>query len=646
MKSRILFVFAGCCFLWSVLLLRAAYLQIVPNEKLSRLYSRQFNTVVELNPRRGIIYDRNGVELAASVAAHSLYADPHLVKNPLYVSKHLAKKLKISQEKLFQKLKDPNRRFVWLGRRLDRKTREEIEKLNLSGISFVEESRRIFPNEQLLSHVLGFVGGEGQGLEGIEAKFEDSLHGFKRRVSLNKDALGRPLIVNGRVFRESSDGSDLTLTIDSELQYALEQELEDSLRVQRAKGAVGIILDAKTSEILAMATAPHFNPNEPLSYPAEIRRNRAVTDPIEPASTMKTFTVAAGLKIGAAAPNTKYFCENGEFKIGGRVIREADKKHRFEWLTLSEILAYSSNVGSSKIALNLGDAALYKTLKEFGFGEKTGIEILGESKGILPPLPWRDHLIANISFGHGIAATPLQIANAYAAIANGGQLNRPFIVKKIRNKESGEIEEFESTPVRKVLTEKEAATLRLMLIGATAEGATGFKARIRGFPVAGKTGTSQKIDIDGKYSHTNYLSSFVGLVPANDPKYVIYVAIDEPQEAYYGSEVAAPIFGKLAALSVRRAGLQPTLISQENVLKKVASTDRAQSLVREYSAMEDVQQSVIPSVDGLTLREALKLLKSHGIDVEFNGKGRVAQMNPPAGFPLSKSQKVFLTLKE
>ncbi len=628
------------------MILRAAYLQIMPNEKLARLHSRQFNTVVELTPRRGIIYDRNGVELAASVAAHSLYADPQLVKTPRYVANRLARILRTSPDRLYQKLKDPSRRFVWVARRLDRKVRAEVEKLGLSGISFVEESRRIFPNEQLLSHVLGFVGGEGQGLEGIEAKFEDSLHGFKRRVSLNRDALGRPLIVNGRVFRESFDGADLTLTIDSELQYALEQQLEETLRAQRAKGAVGIILDAKTSEILAMATAPHFNPNEPLSYPSDVRRNRAVTDPFEPGSTMKTFTIAAGLREGLAAPNTKYYCEKGEFKVGDRVIREADKKHQFEWLSVSEILALSSNVGSSKVALNLGDKALDKTLRDFGFGEKTGIEILGESKGILQPLPWRDHLLANISFGHGIAATPLQIANAYAAIANGGTLNRPYIVKSVRSKESGEVDEYEPTVVRKVLSEKDAATLRLMLIGVTGEGATGYKARIRGFPVAGKTGTAQKLAPNGVYSRSSYLSSFVGLVPANDPKYVIYVAVDEPQESYYGSDVAAPVFAQIASLSVRRAGLQPTLISQDNVLRKTSSTAVAQNLIREYSATADVAQSVIPSVDGLTLREALKLLKSNGIRVEFAGRGRVSKMQPPAGFPLSQSQKVYLTLKE
>lgn len=634
------------CFLWSVLILRSAYLQIMPNEKLSRLHSRQFNTVVELTPRRGIIYDRNGVELAASVAAHSLYADPSLVKTPKYVARRLATKLNIPSNKLYEKLKDPSRRFVWLARRLDRRQRAEIEKLDLAGLSFVEESRRIFPNEKLLSHVLGFVGGEGQGLEGIEAKFEDSLHGFKRRVAMNRDALGRPLLVNGRLFRESSDGADLTLTIDSELQYALEQELDEVLKEQSAKGAMGIILDAKTSEILAMATAPQFNPNIPMSYPQEVRRNRAVTDPFEPGSTMKTFTIAAALAEGSAAPNTKIYCEKGEMKVGDRTIREADKKHKFEWLSISEILAYSSNVGSSKIALNLGDKRVYQTLRDFGFGEKTGIEILGESKGILPAPPWRDHLLANISFGHGVAATPLQIANAYAAIGNGGILNRPFIVKNIRNKESGEVEEFEASALRRVLSEKDAATLRLMLMGVTGEGATGFKARIRGFPVGGKTGTAQKLDVDGTYSRKNYLSSFVGFVPATDPKYVIFVSIDEPQESYYGSEVAAPVFGKLAALSARRAGLQPTLISQDNVLKRAPATVNTNTVIREFTASEDVQQSVIPSVEGLTLREALRLLRTNGIDVEFEGKGRVAKMDPPPGFPLSKSQKVRLTLKE
>lgn len=638
MKSRFIFLFLSVSLLWILLILRAAYLQILPNQKLSKLQNRQFNTVVELNPRRGVIYDRNGVELAASVAAYSLYADPSILKAPKTTSRQLARLLRMNPSRLFKKLKDSDRKFVWIARRLNRRTKEKVEKLKIQGLAFVEESRRIFPHEKLLGQVLGFVGGEGQGLGGLEWKFDHLLHGVLKKVSLRRDAFGRPLLMNGRIFSESTDGADITLTIDSSLQYALEQELYSTVEKYQAKSAVGLILDANTSEILAMANVPTFNPNRPLRVQQEIRRNRAVTDPIEPGSTMKAFTIASGLRAGLIAPNTRFYCEDGEFKIGNRTIREADKKHKWEWLTVSEILAYSSNIGSSKIALKLGDERIEEGLRDFGFGDKISEDLPGESRGVVPTLPWREHLLANISFGHGLSATPLQVANAYAAIANGGVLHRPFIVKSIRNKETGDLEVFEEQSVHRVLSEKDAATMRLLLMGVTNEGGTGVNARIKGFSVAGKTGTAQKVNEEGRYSRTKFVSSFAGFVPANDPKYVIYIVVDEPKENYYGSEVAAPAFAKLAQISTRRAGLQPTLITQDDVLKSENQQRhmRTHQIARKVSVELDMKSSTVPDLRGLSLREALQLLKPFDLDISVHGHGRISRTEPMAGTSLEK----------
>ncbi|MGE3973008.1 MAG: penicillin-binding protein [Bdellovibrionales bacterium] len=647
MKSRLVVVFFICSVMWCGLVFRAAFLQILPNARLEKLHSKQFNTVVALTPRRGLILDRNGVELAASVAAYSLYADPSLVDSPRKTAFKLAPLIGESPDRLYKKMKDRDRRFTWLARRLDLRAKEKIDKLKLRGVEFVEESRRIFPNEYMLSQVLGFVGNEGQGLEGLEARFEDTLQGKKKKISMSRDARGRPLIVNGRVFSEAVDGSDIQLTIDSTLQYALEQELDAAAKAQDAISAVGVVLDAQTSEILAMASLPTFNPNQPLKFVGDHRRNRSITDPIEPGSTIKTFTIAGILKAGLAAPNTKFDCENGSFKIGKRKIGEAHRDQHWGMLTVSEILALSSNIGSAKIGFQMGAPYLEQTLREFGFGEKTGIELTGESRGLIPPLPWNDHLLANISFGHGISTTPLQLANAYAAVANGGVLNRPFLVKEIRNKETGEVEFFEPKKIRKVLEEKDAASLRYMLMGVTSEGATGIKARVKGFPVAGKTGTSQKLKEDGTYSHQSFISSFAGFIPANDPKYVIYIAVDDPKVSYYGSELAAPIFSKIASIAVRRGGLSPTLISQENVLRSGGfTTANNNKIARHVAAQVDAEGAVMPSLKGLTLREALSLLQPHGIQVKISGHGRVASMWPEAGQPFTESRKVHLFLED
>lgn len=372
MKTRLIVTFFCVFAMLAGLLIRAAYLQILPNEKLAQLQTRQFKGVIELQPRRGAILDRSQMELASSVTAYSLYADPQLIDSPKKVSRRLAARLGTTINHMYDKLKDPKRRFVWIQRRMDEKVKEEIASWQIPGLAFVEEAKRIYPYERFLAPVIGFVGGEGQGLEGIEARFNSELHGETKKVSIRRDARGRPLVVNGQLFSEAPDGMDITLTIDTDLQYALENELAGALRKHRAQSAVGVVLDVKTSEILAMSSVPSFDPNLPRSADPEDIRNRTVTDPFEPGSTMKTFTLAAALEGGEFAPNSKIYCEKGTFKIGKRTIRESDTKHKWEWLTINEILAVSSNVGTSKVALSLGSQKLESTLRAFGFGEKIG----------------------------------------------------------------------------------------------------------------------------------------------------------------------------------------------------------------------------------------------------------------------------------
>lgn len=661
---------------------RAAYLQILPNDRLESLRKRQFETVVTLRSRRGDVLDRNGQELAISTTSHSLFADPKMLEDPRRAARVLSKELNAPYKPLYDKLKQRKKRFVWLQRHLDRPIRDAIEAKKIKGLGFIEESKRTYPNETLLSHVLGFVGAEGGGLEGLEARYNDELAANKRNVAVQRDARGRPLVVGGRIFSEAPDGSDVHLTIDRDLQYVLEQELRAAVTAHEADAATGIVLDAQTSEILAMANAPTFNPNRPADFVADRRRNRALTDTFEPGSTMKTFVVGAALAKGIVEPNTKFDCENGSMKIGRRTIREADSQHRWRMLTVTEILAKSSNIGTAKIAFQLGAEELRTALGNFGFGERAGVDLPGEAKGTLLPMPWREHLLSNVSFGHGMTATPLQIANAYAAVANGGWLKRPYIVRKVHDYDTGETVEVGPKTIRRVLMPEVAAKLRLILASATGPDGTGGNARVVGFPVAGKTGTAQKVSSVGRgYLRGAYISSFAGFFPANDPRFVIYIAVDNPRKGYYGSQVAAPVFAKVATFAARHAGLSPVLITENDILRRSSETRLAAKDAAEKSSRTSGQKEsagswvmdlqggdaiaagvrpstvvssgssvatgprVVPELKGLTLREAIRRINGASVGLRVRGRGVVKHVYPPAGTEIASRTALTLYLE-
>lgn len=659
MRSRIVIILISVTLLWGMVIGRAAYLQLVPDQRLANLEKRQFETAITLSARRGDVLDRNGRELAASIAAYSLFADPKLIENPRVVAARLALELKQSQRAIEEKLRGPKRRFVWLARGLDRDKFDAIDawlkRERIRGIGSVTESRRLYPNEKLLSQVLGVVGREERGLEGLELQYDRDLRGESRIVNMRRDARGRPLVVAGQMFNQAPEGNDIELTIDRELQFVLEQELSNVVEAQRADSAVGVVLDAQTSEVLAMASAPLYDINlASESLPAH-KRNRAVTDPFEPGSTMKTFVIAGALDKKQLEPNSKINCEGGTMRIGKRIIREADAHHKFNTLSVSEVLAYSSNVGASKIALKLGSAQVSETLNAFGFGQKTGIDLPGESRGITQPTPWRDHLLANISFGHGIATTALQVANAYAVIANGGWLKQPFIVKRFRDRETGDVKEIKPKTLRRVISDNTVAKMRMILAGVTTGDGTGINARVPGFPVAGKTGTAQKAELNGRgYGDGAYVSSFAGFIPANDPKYVIYIAVDHPRKEYYGAAVAAPVFANVAGFAVRRAGLAPVLITQNDVvstssainpLSRAGVAQRFQSSTEASRSSPRIQldeekkafnekfasSSPVPELAGLALRDVISRVSGSGVRIQVHGDGFVVHTDPAVG---------------
>lgn len=650
MKTRILIVFLGMMLLGSAILLRAAWLQFLPNEKLKTLKNRQFQTVVTLPSRRGPVVDKDGRDLAMSVAAFSLYADPKIIPNKKQIARKLSKELGLSTESIFSKIKDSNRRFSWIQRRITREKMENIKAWKVRGLSFVEEWTRVYPNENLMSQVLGFIGSEGQGLEGLELQLEDTLKGNQKKVLVKRDARGRPLVSEGLLFTENPEGHEVQLTVDSELQYQLEAELAKTVQEFDAVGAVGVILDAKTSAIRALASAPTYDANKASNTGAELRRNRNVTDFFEPGSVIKPFVVAKGMKDKLLQPNSKFFCEWGQWKVTDRIIRESDSNHKFGSITVSEIMAYSSNIGTAKIALQMGAEKVREGLQEFGFGSRTGVDLPGEVRGILHPLPWNPHLTATNSFGQGMAATTLQVAAAYAALANGGVMKKPYIVQQIRNTENGEIEEIDHGDGKRVLSEAQAESMRMLLTAVTQKGATGYNARVSGFQVAGKTGTAQKALSNGRgYKSGGYISSFAGMIPAHKPEYVIYVAVDEPKKNYYASVVAAPLFSRIASFAVRKSGLAPTLIGAENYISKPIAKVSAPSDLISSEILTESQAAapkVIPDLKDLTLRQVIRRIQGQEVKLKTIGSGKVIDTWPKAGSEITPDGTLTLFMQE
>lgn len=680
MKSRIVLLFVAFGMVWSFLVLRGARLQFLPHEQLESRYDRLFQTTIKLEPRRGTIFDRKGRELAVSIPVKSLFADPSQVTEPRRAARELGKLLKQNPKALEKRLRDSRRRFMWIERKLDSEVAARIEKLNLKGLSFIEESQRIYPNEKMLAPVLGVTGSEGQGLEGLELSLNPILSGESRKVVVRRDARGRPLTVDGKMFIQTPEGNEVFLTIDSEIQHELEKELENVTSEFQADQAFGVILDPHTGEVVALGMTPGFDANRALSMNSVRRRNRSVTDTFEPGSTIKALAIAGALEEGLIQPNTRIDTENGRMKVGDRWIREADEKHKWKDLTVSEVLAYSSNVGTTKIALKLGDQKLREYLEKFGFGQKSGVELPGEARGSLLPLPWRDHLLSNISFGQGMAATPLQVAAAYAVMANGGVWREPTLIRGQREPGTEDVSPLclkgDTSKVycnrqntRQVIKPETSQALRLLLAGVTSEGGTGMNARVEGFPVAGKTGTAQKVATGSRgYMTGAYISSFAGFIPANDPKYVIYIVVDHPKHrSYYGSQVAAPVFSRMATFISRLEGWAPVLMHEKNMIRQsraaLARESRrspANDPLSGYRShrkfieadskflthrIAESGQNHVPDFQNLTVREVMETLRGQDVELRVQGSGVVHQTWPKHGETWQNKRRLILQLK-
>lgn len=643
MRYRLRWIIVLFAVMYLGFFIRLVQIQILPHAKLQQFKDRQYTSLITLQPQRGDILDRNGSELASSLKVYSLFADPSLIQNPRKTASALSEKLKIDYQKVYHKLIKKKTHFVWIERKLDLKTKKDIMSWKNPGLGFIEESQRVYPKKHLFSQVLGLVGSDGKGLEGIEGYYDHILAGqpFKARVS--RDAKGRPLLGENSFFLERPRGQSIKLTVDHELQHKLTEELKYVAKQFDVDTAIGVILDVHTSQILAMGNSPFVDVNFAKDALPLFRKNKAITDAYEPGSTLKTFTIATALHKGIVAPHTSYYCEKGVFRIGGQVISEASRKHQFEWLTVSDILAKSSNICASKIAFDVKAQSLREFLSYMGFGKKTGVDFWGENRGILPPTPWTKLRLSNVAFGHGMSATPLQIANAYAAIANGGVLHKPYFLKSIINDMTGQEVYQKPERIRRVMSQRLAKQMQMILMSVTSDGGTGQKARVLGYPVAGKTGTAQKVNPKSKgYIPGAYIASFVGFVPANNPQFVILIAVDYPKKkSYYGSEVAAPVFSRLSAFVLRDHGITPTLMEDEQLFASVETAENP-SLI---PSMQKLQLTRVPNMKGLTLKEVMQ--KFHGLEIDLTliGRGQVLFTKPKGGQQMPKDKKVYLFLE-
>lgn len=537
------------CLFGVALFAKLFYLQIVQHEELLSRSEKQYLQTVKVLYGRGKILDRNLNELAANIEVESVYVNPRNIVNKEYTARMLASLLALDGEKTFRKISS-KKQFIWIKRKCDLNETAELRHLDLPGVGFITEHKRFYPKRGLASATIGFVGLDNQGLAGIEHAYDSILKGTTFLKVIERDARGKHLGVLSKRPALSRQSSDVALTLDESIQYIAEFHLEAQVKKYNAKGGMVVVMAPDTGEIYAMAAVPRYNPNNYAAFPARLWKNPIISSSFEPGSTFKPIVAAAAIEGGLARPDDLFFCENGSYYVGGTRIGEASN-HKFGWLSLSDIIVKSSNIGAVKVAEKLGPERLYKQVRKFGFGEKAGIGLPGENAGKLRGLThWSKRSLASISFGHEIGATPIQMVAAFAVIANGGNLVRPSIVKAVM-KNGRIVQSRESQPVRRVISAYTSRQVVEMLKNVVKKG-TASQAAVAGFEVAGKTGTAQKIDPKTRaYSKTAYLSSFIGFVPADAPKLVILVMIDEPESVYWGGKVAAPVFRKIAKQTLR-----------------------------------------------------------------------------------------------
>jgi cell division protein FtsI (penicillin-binding protein 3) len=624
---------------------RLVHVTTVQHRQLAQQASGQHQKKLTLLTRRGAIVDHQGEPLALSVPAESLFVHPK--KLPEEVAKKAsaiatALHVPVAEIQATLRSQDP---FLWLKRRATPQEAGHVRALGIPGIESIETERRFYPQGTLAAPVLGFVDVDARGLAGIEQAYDLHLGEEPTKVIGEKDGFGRTLFVHEGAA--PPEPLNVRLTLDVGLQYLAEQELGQAVKATGANGGVVVMLDPQTFAVLALAQVPTFNPNTPAQVRPDARRNRAISDPYEPGSTLKSLLVAAALDTKRVHPGEKIFCEYGKYPVGKFIIND---HHPYGSLSFTEVLQHSSNIGMAKVGERLGKETYAAYLRAFGLGRATKVGLPGESVGLLPsPDAWSRIDLVTASFGQGLAITPLQLACAYAAIANDGVLMQPYIVREVLNADGKVVEAHGPRRLWQAVRSDTAHRVLAMMEKVVAKEGTGWRAQIAGFRVAGKTGTSQKVDPRGGYSPHARVASFVGIVPADRPRLVVLVAIDEPKTSVYGSEVAAPVFKAIAQQALMYLGVtgdRPQLAGSTPITSRSAKKENIADQLR-------LQRIAAPSTGepgregtdtvvaganflGMSLREAVVTAQRNGWQITTRGSGYVVKqtVTQPAGKPV------------
>lgn len=690
-NTAIIFVFLLFIFGFIIIIIQLFNLQIIQYNFFKSKAQKMHLTTIDQQVGRGNIYDRNGQKIAFNIRTASICACPRKIKDKISVASFLSEKLNMDKKEILNKLKS-RRGFVYIKRKVDINIADEIIRKEIKGIFTQYEEKRFYPLKEIGAHIIGFTDIDNKGLEGIELKYDKYLKGKTGRTLVKRDAKGRLITIDKIEIKKAEKGGDVYLTLDSNIQYYAQKELKETVHKYKAKSGSVIILNPKTGEIYALANYPEYDPNIFYKFSNEEIRNRAITDIFEPGSTFKIFTMSAYLKDFPEYKDIKIFCGNGKYFFFNRFVRDHDK---YGWLTIPEIIKYSSNIGMVNLALKISQEKLYKEYVNYGFGKKTDIDLEGEVSGVLRNYKeWDNTTLTSIPYGQEVGVTAIQLARAYMAIANGGYLIKPYLVDRIEK--NGKII-YQNSTVKsnnKILDEETRKKLLDMLCAVVEKDGTGKKAMIPGYIIAGKTGTAQKHDEKNKgYKKNAYVSSFVGFIPANNPEILVAVVIDEPKSILYsGGDVAAPLFKNLTSIALSYLKIPP---QQENLKFANKKEERGIKMpdfyhktykeAREFFLKNNLKFQKIgfgnfiikqepepdniinegtevllyladlndksadkiymPDVKGLTVRKVLEVLSYYGLKADCIGSGIAVDQDPKPGMIIEKGKKCIINFE-
>lgn len=646
-RSRTTFVLGAFALVWIVMILRGAYLGFGFDQRLVDRLGSQSERVVTVAPQRGSILDRLGRPLAVSVELGSVYADPSMVEDPAEAARLLAPELGLGLKDLQARL-EKDGRFVWLARQVPTNVSDAVKALGIDGVRVTPESHREYPSGSLASQLLGFVGTDGTGLEGLENRYDSILMGDSFRYTVLRDGRRRATNYEAVLARRSTEGQTLVLTLDHGIQHRAEMALDAAIERHEARAGFALVMDVDTGAILASASSPRFDPNHFRGSDPATYKNLAISMNFEPGSTMKSFVVGEVLDRDLTTPDERIYCEKGAYRMGRNVVHDA---HPEGWLTVADVVKKSSNVGTVKLAELLGPQELESLYRRFGFGSRTGVDLYGEEGGILhPSAGWARITFATHAFGQGVAVTGVQMASAYCALVNGGTKVQPHVLAEIRDIEGNVVEDRRPNATgERLISRATSDTLRPMLERVLEKDGTGWRAAMGEYTAGGKTGTAQKVK-DGRYAPGAYVSSFIGFAPVENPRVVTYVVLDEPMNKYYGGTVAGPVFREVTSFALRTLGVPPDKVDGAEALASAEDDEELPAVAEPIerpplpALEEDAGGWRLPDLVGLSGREVIEVLAPVGIAPSIRGTGLVVRQDPPADTVVTAHDAVLVDL--